>query len=63
MCYGDILMYPMPVSRMNTSISFKRFWQLRADENDIHGTIPDIAVPASDAMDAAMKLVRKNSSL
>ena len=62
-CYGDILMYPMPVSRMNTSISFKRFWQLRADENDIHGTIPDIAVPASDAMDAAMKLVRKNSSL
>lgn len=59
-CYGDILRYSLPISKLNTYISFKRFWQLRADENDIHGTLPDIPVPASEALDTAMKLVKKN---
>ncbi len=59
-CYGDILSYRLPVSKITATISFKRFWQLRADENDIHGTMPDVSVPAADALDAAMKLVRKN---
>lgn len=59
-CYGDILSYSLPVSGLSASISFKRFWQLRADENDIHGTIPDVEVPAARAMEEAMKLVRKN---
>lgn len=57
-CYGDILMYKLPVSGLSTSISFKRFWQLRADENDIHGTIPDIAVPAEQALDKAFEIIR-----
>lgn len=59
-CYGDILGYRLPVSKLSATISFKRFWQLRADENDIHGTMPDVSVPAEEALDAAMKLVRKN---
>lgn len=59
-CYGDILRYMLPVSKLYLTISFKRFWQFRADENDIHGTMPDVAVPADDAMDAAMKLAKKN---
>ncbi|MDE6577220.1 MAG: hypothetical protein K2J82_04250 [Muribaculaceae bacterium] len=58
-CYGDILRYRLPISRLQATVSFKRFWQLRADENDIHGTIPDIAVPAEDALDKAMKLIKK----
>lgn len=58
--YGDILPYQLPVSKMKVYVSFKRFWQLRADENDIHGTIPDIEVPAEKALAEAMKLVRKN---
>lgn len=59
-CFGDVLSYRMPVSRLQCSVSFKRFWQFRADENDIHGTIPDIAVPATKAMDTALKLVKKS---
>ncbi len=59
-CFGDVLSYRMPVSRLQCSVSFKRFWQFRADENDIHGTIPDIAVPAAKAMDTALKLVKKS---
>ena len=59
--YGDILGYHLPISGLLCTVSFKRFWQLRADENDIHGTIPDISVPAAEAMEAVMKLVKKNN--
>lgn len=59
-CYGDILKYTLPISKLASSASFKRFWQLRANENDIHGTLPDIAVPAAQALDTAMKQVKKN---
>ncbi len=58
-CYGDVLGYRLPVSKLYCSISFKRFWQFRADESDIHGTIPDVAVPASEAMDKALKMIKK----
>lgn len=59
-CFGDILGYNLPVSGLYCTISYKRFWQFRADENDIHGTLPDIAVPADKAMDEVMKLVKKH---
>lgn len=58
-CYGDVLSYHLPVSRLHCSISFKRFWQFRADESDIHGTIPDIAVPSADALDKALQIIKK----
>ncbi len=60
--YGDILRYRLPISNLSCYISFKRFWQLRADENDIHGTIPDVEVPANDALDEALKLIKKGKS-
>lgn len=58
-CYGDVLYYRLPVSRMVCSISYKRFWQLHADESDIHGTIPDVAVPAADALDKTLQIIKK----
>ena len=57
--YGDNIYYRLPVSGLTCSISHKRFWQFHADERNIHGTIPDIAVPAADALDAALKAVDK----
>lgn len=59
-CYGDVLSYRLPVSRLHCSISFKRFWQFQADENDIHGTLPDVAVPASDAMTRALDIIKQH---
>lgn len=56
-CYGDILPYRLPISGMLCTISFKRFWQMNADENDVHGTIPDIEVPASEALNTALKQI------
>lgn len=59
-CYGDVLSYQLPISGLSMSISYKRFWQLRADENDIHGTLPDVEVPEEKALDTALKLIRKS---
>ena len=56
-CYGDVVMWQMPVSGIPVSISWKRFWQMNADENDVHGVLPDIAVSASKALPSAMKLL------
>lgn len=61
-CFGDILQYRLPVSGLKCSISFKRFWQLRANENDIHGTLPDVAVPASAALDRALEIIDSKKS-
>ena len=49
-CYGDIVVYRMPLSHLATTISWKRFWQFEADEKEVHGTMPDIEVPSSDAL-------------
>lgn len=57
--FGDLLFYRLPVSRLACAISYKRFWQYGADETDIHGTLPDHAVPQEKALDAALKLIRK----
>jgi len=59
-CYGNTLSYKLPVSKLKCYISYKRFWQFKADGNDVHGTIPDIPVKAADALDTALELVRKN---
>ena len=56
--FGDILPYSLPISKLTAYIPFKRFWQLRADENDIHGTIPDIRVPSSEALAKAMEIIK-----
>lgn len=61
--YGDVLSYRLPVSGLHCTISYKRFWQFHADENDIHGTIPDIAVPAADALARALREIKVGSSL
>ncbi len=53
--YGDVLPYLLPNSRLQCGISFKRFWLYGADETNIHGTQPDISVPAEQAMQVALK--------
>lgn len=58
--YGDVLRYKLPISKIPAFMSYKRFWQFRADEDDIHGTIPDVALPAADALDTAIELAKKN---
>lgn len=56
--YGDVLGYNLPVSGITCGISYKRFWKHNADENDIHGTIPEYQVPKEQAMKMALQLIR-----
>ncbi len=60
--YGDIIYYTLPVSNLGCTISYKRFWQFRADENDIHGAIPDIHVPSDKALEKTLSLIRSKST-
>lgn len=56
--FGDILSYKLPVSNLNCTISFKRFWQYGASEENIHGTLPDYEVDQAEALDVALKLIK-----
>lgn len=56
--YGDVLGYNLPVSGITCGISYKRFWKHNADENDIHGAIPEYQVPKEQAMKKALQLIR-----
>ena len=58
--YGDMVNYIMPNSKLSCSISHKRFWQYGADEGSIHGVIPDVEVTQDEALDAAIKLIKKD---
>ena len=57
--FGDIIYYKLPVSGLSCTISFKRFWQYGADEKEIHGTLPDYAVPHEAALAKAFQLIKK----
>jgi hypothetical protein len=56
-CFGDMLSFRLPNSNLALGISYKRFWQYGANEQDIHGTIPDYKVPQKDALDYTLKLL------
>lgn len=57
--YGDILTYYLPHSRLRCGVSWKKFCQYGADEQNIHGTLPDVEVPAGEALNAVKQLIRK----
>lgn len=56
--YGDVLGYNLPISGITCGISYKRFWKHNADENDIHGAVPEYQVPKEQAMEKALQLIR-----
>ncbi len=56
-CFGDIVAWTAPMSGLRCTISWKRFWQMNANEFDIHGALPDVAVSADQALTEALTLV------
>ena len=57
--FGDILGWSMPISGLYSTISWKRFWLMEADEFDIHGVIPDVAVDADAALNTALGILSR----
>lgn len=58
-CYGDIVVYRMPLSHLATTISWKRFWQFKTEGEEVHGTIPDIEIPSSEALNYTIKEIER----
>ena len=58
--FGDFVRYTLPDSRLACTISHKRFWHYGADEEDIHGALPDYAVASQEALEKALQLIREN---
>lgn len=57
--YGDVIGFRLPNSGLTVNVSHKRFWLPGADENDIHGVIPDIICPQDEALETALKCIEE----
>lgn len=55
---GDFRVYRLPAADLACAISYKRFRLPGADGTDVHGALPDVAVPQEEALDAALDLIR-----
>lgn len=57
--YGDVIGFRLPNSGLAVNVSHKRFWLPGADENDIHGVIPDVYCPQDKALETALEYIEK----
>lgn len=58
-CFGDVIPAILPNTKISCWTSCKKFYSYGATDNDVHGTIPDFEVPAEEAMDFAIELIKK----
>lgn len=56
--YGDVIGFRLPNSGLAVNVSHKRFWLPGADENDIHGVIPDIICHQDKALEEALQYIK-----
>lgn len=61
-CFGDLVDYGVPNTGIKFSSSYKQFYGYGADDSHRHGVIPDYAVPADEAMDYTIKLIREKQN-
>lgn len=55
---GEVRHFKLPHSELQMVLPLKIFYMIGAtDDSPIHGVLPDIPVPAEEAMDAAFKLI------
>jgi hypothetical protein len=62
-CFGDVISQQLPVTGIDLGISYKKFYQYGATDNDIHGTIPDVDVPMKEAMQRCREMILLTSPL
>ncbi len=55
---GDMITLRMPNTRLPYMVSFKKFYTYGATDKDVHGTLPDYEVPADEALDYTLELIR-----
>ena len=62
-CFGDIITPKLPNSKLFYSISWKKFYNYGATDDNVHGTLPDYYIEAEKALDFTIDLItRKNKN-
>lgn len=59
--FGDVIYVQLPHSKLNCSVSHKKFYLYGASEDDIHGTLADYEVEEDRALDYALQLIEKDN--
>jgi len=57
-CYGDVASSKLPNTGIGFGVSWKKFYGYGADDSYTHGVKPDYEVPADEALEYTMKLIK-----
>jgi C-terminal processing protease CtpA/Prc len=58
-CFGDIISPELPNSGLSYSISWKKFYNYGATDDNTHGTLPDYNVEAEKALEFTIDLISR----
>ena len=56
-CYGDIIDDQLPNSKLKMGVSCVKFINIGAKEDDWHGVIPDIEIPANKSLKYTLEMI------
>lgn len=59
--FGVVNVFRLPNTGKAYSISVNKLYEYGADDKDIHGTLPDYPVPADEALDYTLDLIRRGA--
>jgi hypothetical protein len=55
--FGDVIRQSLPNSKFTYGISYKKFYQYGATDENTHGTLPDYSVKSEEALDFTIDLI------
>ncbi|WP_298061877.1 S41 family peptidase [uncultured Rikenella sp.] len=60
--FGNKRIFELSNSGIQYGVSTRLFYEVGATDDDVHGTLPDYPVPADEALDYTLRLIRQGSS-
>lgn len=57
--FGSKYIFQLPNTGLLYGVSSRKLYEIGATDEDIHGTLPDCEVPADEALDYTLKLIRQ----
>lgn len=58
-CFWDIIRQQLSYTKINYTVSYKKFYLYGATDKTNYGTIPDFEIPKEKALDFAIELIQK----
>ena len=60
-CFGNSIGLNLPNTNLTYGVSFQKYYGYGAGDENTHGVIPDVKVPAEQAMEKAFELIRNKN--